>query len=60
MNGLGLLALAAVLLVALALWDWLTAPRIWCADCGKRTRDPIYFMGTSARCPSCHRKRLLD
>jgi predicted Zn-ribbon and HTH transcriptional regulator len=31
---------------------------ISCADCGGFTDSPIYFMGTSARCPVCHDKRM--
>ena len=30
-----------------------------CADCGQKTDKPIYFMGTSARCPDCLREAAL-
>lgn len=30
----------------------------YCADCGKKTAAPIYWCGTSARCPDCHAKRM--
>lgn len=29
-----------------------------CGDCGQITDKPVYFMGTSARCPDCHDKRM--
>lgn len=40
-------------------WLWVENPD--CADCGKKIQgEPIYFMGSSARCQSCHAKRLED
>lgn len=36
-------------------------PKDDCADCGKPIKgEPIYFMGTSARCQKCHDKRMRD
>lgn len=29
-----------------------------CADCGKPTDKPTYWMNTSARCKECHNKRM--
>ena len=31
-----------------------------CANCGKPTKAPIYWCGTSARCCECHTKRITE
>jgi hypothetical protein len=35
-------------------------PWSYCAECGLPTLDPVYFMGTSGRCPDCHEKRMAE
>lgn len=39
-------------------WGATFTATVDCADCGEETDAPVYFMGTSARCPECHATRI--